>query len=175
MITRLATLLLLASLFVSCSDDLAEPVTPSDSTESLNDFDVHIMDMRADLSVLKEINPEELSEDFQHYPGLPGNVVIGLVYVEVNPKRIDTLVELAIGVKVDFPVDDCGVQVFMRHYILNPLALTGAISNEQQVAYVKYGNVVAFRRFGQIDAVMTEITWRIVLLCSGTSMGVKPF
>ena len=173
---RRAIFLFLAFLFVSCSDeDSTEPLAPSDPTESLSGFDLHILDMRADLSVLKNVKPEELTEEFRHYPGLPKNVLIGLTYLEVNPSRTETLVELAVGTEAGFPVDNCGVEVFIRHHILNPRALTNTTSLEPQVAYIKDRNIVAFRRFGQIDTVMSEITWRIVLLCSRESTGVKPF
>ncbi len=131
--------------------------------------------MGADLSVLKDVEFEEFTDEYRHYPGLPENVLIGLVYLEVNPSRAETLVELAVGTKMDFPVDDCSVEVFERHYVLNPRALTGTISNEPRTAYVKGRDIVAFRRFGQIDAVMSEITWRVVILCPHASTGVTPF
>jgi hypothetical protein len=173
---RLAIFFFLAFLLVSCSDeDPATPLVPSDPVEPPNGFELHILDIQANLAALKHLKFEELTEEFQHYPGLPKNVLIGLTYLEVNPSRTETLVELAVGTEVGFLVDDCSVEVFMRHHVLNPRALTDTISIEPQIAYIKDRHIVSFRRFGQIDEVMSEITWRVVLLCPRESTGVKPF
>jgi hypothetical protein len=175
---RLSIFLFLAFLCASCSnsnDNPKNPLESSDSTEAPSGYDLHIIDVRADLSVLRNIKPEELAENFQYYPGLPKNVLIGLTYLEAYPNRAETIVELAVGTNVGIPVDDCGIQVFMRHHILNPRALTNTISNEPIAAYVKGGNIVAFRRFGQIDLVMSEITWRVMILCPHKRGKVTPF